>query len=81
MCSQMRTSFATVTPSLTILGEPYLLSRTTFRPFGPRVTPTRSASLLTPFWHIGKSRNKKVQRQDGTREGVEQQQSSSQEWL
>jgi hypothetical protein len=42
------TSLATVTPSLTILGEPYLLSKTTFLPFGPSVTPTRSASLLTP---------------------------------
>lgn len=45
------TSLATVTPSLTIFGDPYLLSRTTFLPFGPRVTPTRSASLLTPVWN------------------------------
>jgi hypothetical protein len=47
------TSLATVTPSLTILGEPYLLSRTTFRPLGPRVTPTRSASLFTPVCNKG----------------------------
>lgn len=31
-------SFATVTPSLVILGFPKLLSKTTFLPFGPRVT-------------------------------------------
>lgn len=47
--SSNSTSLATVTPSLTILGVPYLLSRTTFLPFGPRVTPTRSASLFTPI--------------------------------
>ena len=47
------TSLATVTPSLTILGEPYLLSRTTFRPLGPRVTPTKSASLFTPVCNKG----------------------------
>mmetsp|Transcript_25842 Transcript_25842/g.49083 ORF Transcript_25842/g.49083 Transcript_25842/m.49083 type:complete len:214 (+) Transcript_25842:1426-2067(+) len=41
-------SFATVTPSFTILGDPYLDSRTTLRPFGPRVTPTVLASLSTP---------------------------------
>ena len=45
------TSLATVTPSLTIFGDPYLLSRTTFLPFRPRVTPMRSASLLTPVWN------------------------------
>ena len=42
------TSFATVTPSLTILGEPYLDSSTTLRPLGPSVTPTTCASLSTP---------------------------------
>src|SRR5688572_32910649 len=41
-------SLATVTPSLVIVGEPNFLSRTTFRPFGPRVTLTASASWLTP---------------------------------
>src|SRR4029078_2385199 len=41
-------SLATVTPSLVIVGEPNFLSRTTLRPFGPRVTFTASASWLTP---------------------------------
>src|SRR3954468_10117669 len=41
-------SFATVTPSLVMVGEPNFLSRTTLRPFGPRVTLTASASWLTP---------------------------------
>src|SRR5712692_1526080 len=41
-------SFATVTPSLVMRGEPYFLSRTTFRPLGPRVTLTASARRLTP---------------------------------
>ncbi len=46
-------SLATVTPSFVIVGEPNFLSMTTFRPFGPSVTLTASASLLTPrrmFW-------------------------------
>src|ERR1051326_3495825 len=41
-------SLATVTPSLVIVGEPNFFSRTTLRPFGPSVTFTASASLLTP---------------------------------
>src|SRR5437867_254436 len=41
-------SFATVTPSLVIVGEPNFLSRITLRPFGPRVTLTALARLLTP---------------------------------
>src|SRR5579871_6727858 len=41
-------SFATVTPSLVIVGEPNFLSRTTLRPLGPSVTFTASASWLTP---------------------------------
>src|SRR6266852_6020052 len=41
-------SFATVTPSLVMRGEPNFLSRTTLRPLGPRVTLTASASRLTP---------------------------------
>src|SRR6187455_1208095 len=41
-------SLATVTPSLVIEGEPNFFSMTTFRPLGPRVTLTASASLLTP---------------------------------
>ena len=41
-------SFATVTPSLVMTGEPYFLSRTTLRPRGPRVTLTASARALTP---------------------------------
>src|SRR5712692_4251429 len=42
-------SLAIVTPSLVIVGAPYFLSRTTFRPFGPRVIFTASASASTPF--------------------------------
>src|SRR4029450_12506056 len=36
------------TPSLVMVGGPHFLSRTTLRPFGPSVTLTASASLLTP---------------------------------
>src|SRR6266700_1187225 len=41
-------TLATVTPSLVMVGDPNFLSRTTLRPFGPRVTFTASASWLTP---------------------------------
>src|SRR5437016_10597098 len=41
-------SFATVTPSLVIVGEPNFLSSTTLRPLGPSVIFTASASWLTP---------------------------------
>src|SRR5579871_1539104 len=41
-------SFAIVTPSLVIVGEPNFLSRTTLRPFGPSVTFTASARMLAP---------------------------------
>ena len=41
-------SRAIVTPSLVIVGAPNFLSSTTLRPFGPSVTLTVSASLLTP---------------------------------
>src|SRR5579872_2539244 len=41
-------SFATVTPSLVMVGDPNFLSSTTFRPLGPSVTFTASASWLTP---------------------------------
>src|SRR5258705_9932155 len=41
-------SFATVTPSFVIVGDPNFLSRITLRPLGPRVTFTASAKLLTP---------------------------------
>src|SRR5580704_8983780 len=41
-------SLATVTPSLVIVEDPNFLSRTTFRPLGPSVTFTASASWLTP---------------------------------
>src|SRR4051794_23930527 len=36
------------TPSLVIVGAPNFFSSTTLRPFGPSVTLTASASLLTP---------------------------------
>src|SRR3989454_6512472 len=41
-------SFATVTPSLVMVGLPNFLSITTFRPFGPNVTLTACAMMLTP---------------------------------
>ena len=37
-------SLAIETPSFVIVGAPHFLSRTTLRPFGPRVTRTASAS-------------------------------------
>src|SRR5256714_5237965 len=42
------TSRAMVTPSLGMVGAPNFLSMTTFRPLGPMVTLTASASALTP---------------------------------
>src|SRR5213082_4145043 len=42
-------SFATVTPSLVIVGDPNFLSRMTLRPFGPSVTLTALVRLLTPL--------------------------------
>src|SRR5262245_20953680 len=42
-------SLATVTPSLVTVGAPHDFSSTTFRPRGPRVTVTASASTLMPF--------------------------------
>src|SRR5271167_2884635 len=41
-------SFATVTPSLVVSGEPNFFSITTLRPLGPRVTLTASARTFTP---------------------------------
>ena len=41
-------SFATVTPSLVIVGEPNDLSRMTLRPLGPSVTFTAFVRLLIP---------------------------------
>ncbi len=46
--SSSSTSRAMVTPSLVMVGAPNFLSMTTLRPFGPIVTFTVSASLLTP---------------------------------
>src|SRR5262252_1971083 len=42
------TSFATETPSFVTVGAPKLRSSTTLRPFGPRVTLTALARMLTP---------------------------------
>ena len=41
-------SLATVTPSLVMRGAPKLLSMTTLRPLGPKVTLTASARMSTP---------------------------------
>jgi hypothetical protein len=45
-------SFATVTPSLVMVGEPNFLSITTLRPLGPSVTLTASAS------HVDAAKNR-----------------------
>ncbi len=42
-------SLATETPSLVTVGAPKLLSRTALRPFGPSVTLTAFARMLTPL--------------------------------
>ena len=47
--SSSSTNFATVTPSFVIIGLDPFLERITFLPFGPSVTATLSASLLTPL--------------------------------
>ena len=41
-------SLAIETPSLVIVGAPHFFSRTTLRPFGPRVTFTASARMFIP---------------------------------
>src|SRR6478609_2854971 len=41
-------SLAIETPSLVIVGAPHFFSRTTLRPFGPRVTRTASARMFMP---------------------------------
>src|ERR1041384_6176478 len=41
-------SFATVTPSLVMVGEPNFLSSTTLRPFGPSVTLTARLNFSMP---------------------------------
>src|SRR5438132_675000 len=46
--SESSISLATVTPSLVIRGAPKLLSRTTLRPLGPKVTRTASVSMSMP---------------------------------
>src|SRR5215472_15521849 len=46
--SESSISLATVTPSLVMRGAPNDLSSTTLRPFGPSVTLTASARMLTP---------------------------------
>ena len=47
--SESSISLATVTPSLVIRGAPKLFSSTTLRPFGPSVTFTASARIVTPL--------------------------------
>ena len=46
--SSSSTSRAIETPSLVMVGAPNFFSITTLRPFGPSVTLTASANLLTP---------------------------------
>src|SRR6202158_908483 len=53
-------SFATVTPSLVMVGEPNDFSRTTLRPFGPSVTFTVSARMFTPRKIASRARTSKT---------------------
>ena len=46
--SSNSTSLATETPSLVTVGAPNDLSKTTFLPFGPKVTFTAFAKIFTP---------------------------------
>ena len=48
-------SFATVTPSLVIEGDPNFLSIITFRPFGPKVTFTALARISTPLFRASRA--------------------------
>src|SRR5207249_2540774 len=52
-------SLATVTPSLVMVGAPNDFSNTTFRPLGPSVTFTASASVLTPLRIASRARTSK----------------------
>ncbi len=45
-------SFATVTPSWVIVGEPNLRSTATLRPFGPRVVTTANAKVSMPCCNL-----------------------------
>src|SRR5256885_4994435 len=58
--SSSSTSRAIVTPSFVIVGDPNFLSRTTFRPFGPIVTRTASASLSMPFLRLRRAVSSKI---------------------
>src|SRR5205807_2010047 len=49
-------SFATVTPSLVMVGAPNDFSKTTLRPLGPSVTFTASARVLTPLRMASRAR-------------------------
>src|SRR5439155_17189432 len=51
---------AIVTPSLVMVGAPNFLSRTTYRPFGPIVTLTASASLSMPFLRLRRAVSSKI---------------------
>ncbi len=53
-------SFATVTPSLVMVGEPNFLSITTFLPFGPRVAFTASVSWFTPLNIFARASSEKI---------------------
>src|SRR5687768_316104 len=53
--SESSISFATVTPSFVTVGAPNFLSITTFRPLGPRVTFTASASWSTPRFRAARA--------------------------
>src|SRR5579872_6974774 len=60
MCSNGSSSsisLLTVTPSLVTNGLPKLLSMMTFRPVGPIVTATASASVLTPRCNLIRARS------------------------
>ncbi len=53
-------SLAMVTPSLQTVGGPNFLSKTTFLPLGPRVTPTVSAIVSMPRFIKARASSLKV---------------------
>src|SRR5512139_2965738 len=55
-------SFATVTPSWVMVGEPNLRSSATLRPLGPRVVATALATISTPAFSRRRASSAKTNR-------------------
>ena len=53
-------SLATETPSLVTVGAPNERSKTTLRPFGPKVTLTAFAKILTPSTIFARAASPKI---------------------